>query len=201
MNYYPEYVVNAFNNALTCIYIIAALLFFMVIFLYVTAKYPEPIKALKKGIRLFLGLDKVVQTVYTDKTKNYSKTEFLPIPSKAPTNSFIFEFLGWNKFAREENGKFITEPIYLKTIKTFVVNVYDEQDNILETHEVEYGAGIKINHKKIIKESSKEFDYEFVGWDKETTAFYENSEIRPVFKAKPIKYTYKFVNNDNFTLN
>ena len=49
------------------------------------------------------------------------------------------------------------------------------------------------SHKVVKKESSKEFEYEFIGWDKETKAFFENTEIRPMFKAKPIKYNYKFV--------
>lgn len=200
MVYYPQEMINLYNNAITCIYILAGLLTFIVALAFCSSICPEPFEKLKKTIRKWLGLEKVVKTVYSDKTKNYSETEFLPKPSKAPTESFSYEFLGWNKFAKDEKGNFVTEPIFLKTAKTCIVNVYDEKDNLLETHEVQYGAGVTIRHKKIIKEASKEFEYEFIGWDKDTKAFYENTEIRPVFKANPIKYSYKFVMDDGKTV-
>ena len=200
MVYYPQSMVDTFNNAITCLYVLVGLLFIVVVLAFIGAVAPEPVQKLKRKIKLFLGLDKVVRTVYTDKSKNYSGTEFLPIPVKAPTESFSYEFLGWNKFAMDKNGKLSVQPIYLKKVKTCIINVYDENDKILETHEVEYGAGIVLRHKIIKKESSKEFDYEFIGWDKETKAFFENTEIRPMFKANPIKYNYKFVLDDGETV-
>ena len=200
MVYYPQHIIDLYNNAITCIYILAGLLTFVVFLAFCSSIYPEPMIKVAKFMRRFLGFDKVVKTVYSDKTKNYSETEFLPKPSKAPTESFSYEFLGWNKFAKCKDGKFEIEPIYLKIAKTCIVNVYDEKDNLLETHEVEYGAGVTIKHKKILKAPTKEFEYEFIGWDKDTKAFFANTEIRPIFKANPIKYTYKFVMDDEKTV-
>lgn len=199
MVYYTQQMIDAYSNALTCIYVLAGLLTLIVFLTYCSSICPEPMIKFAKWFKRFFGIEKVVKTVYSDKTKNYSGTEFLPVPVKAPSESFTYEFLGWNKFEKDKDGNFIASPIFLKKVKTCVVNVYDEKDNLLETHEVEYGAGIKITHKKVLKQPTKEFEYEFIGWDKETKAFFENTEIRPVFKAKPIKFNYKFVLDDGKT--
>ncbi len=196
MTYVPQHMIDTYNNAITCIYVVAGILLAISMITLLVTLYPETMAKFSKWLKRVFGGEKIVKTVYSDKSKNYSGTEFLPVPVKAPTDSFSYEFLGWNKFAKDEKGGFVIEPIYLKKVKTCIVNVYDEKDNILETHEVEYGAGITIAHKIIKKQPTKEFEYEFVGWDKETKAFFENSEIRPVFKAKPIKFTYKFILDD-----
>lgn len=200
MVYIPQHMIDAYANAVTAICIIAGIAILFIVLTFSFAIFPEQMKNLFKKVKVFFGADKVVKTVYSDKLKNYSQTEYLPIPVKAPTESFTYEFLGWNKFAKDKKGNFVTEPIFLKKVKTCIVNVYDEKNNLLEAHEVEYGAGITIAHKKIIKEPTKEFEYEFIGWDKETKAFFENTEIRPVFKAKPIKFNYKFILDDGKTV-
>ena len=46
-----------------------------------------------------------VKTVYSDKTLNYSGTEFLPIPTKAPTNQYVYEFMGWDKNGIDERTR------------------------------------------------------------------------------------------------
>ena len=187
MIYYPQYMIDAFNNAIICVYVLAGLLTFIVAVAFCASIYSGPTDKLFAWLKRVFGFEKIVKTVYSDKSKNYSGTEFLPVPMKAPTESFSYEFLGWNKYAKNKKGEFVVEPIYLKKVKTCVVNVYDEKDNLLETHEVQYGAGIVIEHKKIIKEPTKEFEYEFVGWDKETKAFFENTEIRPRDHAQKIR--------------
>ncbi len=200
MIYTPESVVNKVNNMIVLVYVLSAIFIFIMAVAVVALFWPEVFDRI--GIffkNLFKG-EKTVKTVYSDKSKNYSGTEFLPVPDKAPTESFEFEFLGWNKFEKDKKGNFETKPIFLKKAKICIVNVYDDKNNLLETHQVEYGAGIKIKHKLIIKEPTKEFEYQFVGWDKDTKAFFANADVHPVFKAKPIKYSYKFVLDDKETV-
>ena len=48
-----------------------------------------------------------VKTVYSDKARNYSGTEFLPIPTKAPTNQYTYEFVGWDKNGVDEKGNMV----------------------------------------------------------------------------------------------
>lgn len=196
----PEDMIELLNNSVVILCVLSFILAILIFFTFCLFFYPKLIVKFSKWVRRVFGVDKVVNTVYSDKTKNYSGTEFLPVPMKAPTDSIYYEFLGWNKYAKDKSGNFVIEPIFLKKIKKLIVNVYDEKDNLIETQEIEYGAGINLRGKVITKASTNEFEYEFVGWDKETKAFFENTEIHPVFKAKPIKYSYKFVMDDGKTI-
>lgn len=196
MVYVPQHMIDTYNCLIVCVYVLLGLLLCIALFTIFATLCPDKVNKMNKWLKKFFGIDKVVSTVYLDKSKNYSGTEFLPIPVKAPTKSFSYEFLGWNKFAKNNKGEFVVEPIFLKKIRTCVVKVFDDRNNEIESYEVEYGAGVQIEHKFLKKEPLNEFEYEFVGWDKDTKAIYQNTEIRPVFKAKPIKYNYKFVLED-----
>lgn len=142
-----------------------------------------------------------VETVYTDKTKNYSGTEFLPVPSKAPNKQYTYEFVGWDKNGVDSKGNTVVRAIYLQRVKTVLVNFYDEdKETILRTYNVEVGAGAMPDDLKPTKKETREFSYEFVGWDKDTMSFYENTNVYAVFKAIPKKYSYKFLDDDGKTV-
>ena len=55
------------------------------------------------------------------------------------------------------------------------------------------------NKERILNEEEPK-NYEFVGYDKDTSAFFENTDIRTIFNAKTIKYNYKFVLDDGKTI-
>ena len=90
MVYYPQEMVNSFNTAIVWLYVLAGALVFVVLFGYFVAVHPQPMIKFAMWIKRSLGLKKVVKTVYSDKTQNYSGTEFLPIPTKAPTNQYSY---------------------------------------------------------------------------------------------------------------
>ena len=84
-----------------------------------------------------------VKTVYSDKTLNYSGTEFLPIPTKAPTNQYSYEFVGWDKNGVDENGNIVVSAIYLQKVAVCKVTVFDaDKSTLLGTYDVEYGSGL-----------------------------------------------------------
>lgn len=142
-----------------------------------------------------------VETVYTDKSRNYSGTEFLPVPSKAPNKQFTYEFVGWDKNCVDSRGNTIVRAIYLQRVKTVTVNFYNEdRDTLLRTYNVEVGAGAVPDDLEPTKKETKEFAYEFVGWDKDTMSFYEDTNVYAVFKAVPKKYSYKFLDDDGKTI-
>lgn len=138
-----------------------------------------------------------VQTVYSDKTKNYSGTEFLPVPSKAPTKQYTYTFLGWNKNGVDKNGNMVVKAIYLQKVRKVAVNFYDyDRNTILKSYDVDYGAGVDVSKLAMKRPETNEFSYEFVGWDKDTLSFYENTNVYPIFKALPKKYNYTFYGAD-----
>ena len=142
-----------------------------------------------------------VKTVYSDKTLNYSGTEFLPIPTKAPTNQYTYEFIGWDKNGIDENGNIVVRAIYLQKVTVCNISVFDsDKTTLLGTYNVEYGSGINLSELKPHKNETKEFVYEFVGWDKDTDAFYADEKLYAVYNAIPKKYTYTFYEEDGKTV-
>ena len=142
-----------------------------------------------------------VKTVYSDKTLNYSGTEFLPIPTKAPTNQYSYEFIGWDKNGVDENGNIVVRAIYLQKVSVCKVAVFDaDKSTLLGTYDVEYGSGLNLSDLKPHKNETKEFTYEFVGWDKDIDAFYKDEKIYAVYNAVPKKFNYKFIEDDGETV-
>lgn len=149
----------------------------------------------------FFSANSTVKTVYSDKSLNFSGTEFLPIPTKAPTNQYTYEFVGWDKNGVDEKGNIVIRAIYLQKVIKCHVNVFDDDKQTLFRSEVvEYGAGINLSDLKPKKPETKEFSYEFVGWDKDTTAFYGNENVYAVYNAIPKKYVYTFFEEDGETI-
>lgn len=142
-----------------------------------------------------------VKTVYSDKTLNYSGTEFLPIPTKAPTNQYTYEFVGWDKNGIDENGNIVVRAIYLQKVTVCRISVFDsDKATLLASYNIEYGSGLNLSDLKPHKNDTKEFTYEFVGWDKKLDAFYNDEKIYAVYNAIPKKYTYRFLEEDGKTV-
>lgn len=190
---------------IVCMTILAVLLFVVaVVVLWWTELRQKSFKDLGKSILSGLkrigekiSPNKPVKTVYSDKSRNYSGTEFLPVPAKAPTKEYSYEFVGWDKNYVDENGNTVAKPIYIQKVNTCRINVYDDDEvTLLKTDVVEYGASLDLSNLKPTKPATKEFVYEFVGWDKETSAFYKNENVYAVYKAIPKKFTYTFYDSD-----
>lgn len=149
----------------------------------------------------FFHTNTTVKTVYSDKSMNYSGTEFLPIPTKAPTNQYTYEFVGWDKNGVDDKGNMVVRAIYLQKVTKCYINVFDDDKiTLLHSAVVEYGAGVNLSDLHPTKPDSKEFSYQFIGWDKDTNAFYKNENVYAVYNAIPKKYTYKFVQEDGETI-
>ena len=153
------------------------------------------------AIHDFFTANSSVKTVYSDKSLNYSGTEFLPVPTKAPTDKYTYEFVGWDKNGVDANGNTVVRAIYLQKVTRCYINVFDDdKQTLLHSAEVEYGAGVNLDGIKPKKQETKEFSYEFIGWDKDISAFYKHENIYAVYKAIPKKYTYTFLGEDEETV-
>lgn len=165
-------------------------------------------KAIADGFMSFFGkihdfftANTAVKTVYSDKSLNYSGTEFLPVPTKAPTDKYTYEFVGWDKNGVDSNGNTVVRAIYLQKVTRCCINVFDDdKQTLIKSAEVEYGAGINLDDVKLSKPDTKEFSYEFIGWDKDIDAFYKHENVYAVYKAIPKKYTYTFLDEDEKTV-
>lgn len=199
----------ASTTFIVCITVVVALIFIaVVLMLWWTEIKQRKLKdfgrAVSRRFKNFFGKfspNKPVKTVYSDKSRNYSGTEFLPIPAKAPTKEFTYEFIGWDKNYIDENGNVVARPIYIQKVNTLRVNVYDDDEvTLLKSVIVEYGAGVDLSDIKPTKPETKEFIYEFACWDKDIKAFYTNENVYAVYKAIPKKFTYTFFDSDGKTI-
>ncbi len=153
------------------------------------------------AIHDFFTANGSVKTVYSDKSLNYSGTEFLPVPTKAPTDKYTYEFVGWDKNGVDANGNTVVRAIYLQRVIRCYINVFDDdRQTLLHSAEVEYGSGVNLDDIKPTKHETREFSYEFIGWDKDTSVFYKNENVCAVYKAIPKKYTYTFLAEDEHTI-
>lgn len=164
--------------------------------------------SIKRGFMNFFGrihdfftMNSAVKTVYSDKSLNYSGTEFLPIPTKAPTDKYTYEFVGWDKNGVDANGNTVVRAIYLQKVTRCCINVFDDdKQTLFKSVEVEYGAGVNLDDIHPTKQETREFSYEFMGWDKNIDAFYHHENVYAVYKAIPKKYTYTFFDEDEKTV-
>ena len=197
-----KFLAGSLLGVATIVCLVVLLLFAFVVLAFAIVQKLRKNKSSNIGfIENLLSNDKAVKTVYSYKDLNYSGTENLEIPEKPETKEFTYEFVGWDKLSVDKNGKCKAKPIYIKHIKKFFINVYNEdREELLKTAEVEYGAGIDLSDVKVEKPETKEFVYEFAGWDKNTNAFYKNENVYAVFNAIPKKYTYKFLGKDGKTI-
>lgn len=190
-------IVTIFTGAVVLMFVA-----FLIVFLVLDYKNTK-ISEIKK--RLYNSVEKrekyEVTTVYSDKSKNYSGTEILPIPSKEPTEEYNFEFLGWDKNYFNESGDTVAKPVYLKRLNKFIVNFYlDDKTTLLKSIEVEYGKSADASDLLPKKNETDEFAFEFDGWSKDISKITQNESVYVVFKATPKKCTYKFVDSDGSVL-
>ena len=209
MNIYSLLNAKASTVFAICLSCVVALIFvFAVIMLWWTEIRKKTFKDFGRSIGRFfksvgdkLSPNKPVKTVYTDKSRNYSGTEFLPVPAKAPTKEYTYEFVGWDKNYTNANGNTVAKPIYIQKVNTVRVNIYDDDcETLLKSAVIEYGAGVDVTDLHPTKPESKEFTYDFVGWDKDTKNFYKNENVYAVYKAHPKMFTYTFYNDDGRTI-
>lgn len=87
-----------------------------------------------------------------------------------------YDFIKWDKDIKYLSENTIITAIY--EIKTYNVNFYDENDNLLETLVVEYNSGVSFNHLFNVE------GYSFIGWDKDLSHITSDLDVKPLFGKK-----------------
>ena len=119
-------------------------------------------------------------------------------PTKERTQEFTYKFAGWKKEVEGNLIKYIAT--YESTRNKYTVKFLDDTSKVLYQEEVEYGKVPEYKGEKPTKEETKQYKYEFAGWDKEVVAVKEDVEYRAQFTEIIRKYTIKFVNHDGTIL-
>ena len=119
-------------------------------------------------------------------------------PTKDRTQEFTYKFSEWKKEVDGNLIKYIAS--YESTKNKYSVKFLDENSNVLYQEDVEYGKLPEYKGPIPIKEETKQFKYEFTGWDKDFVEVKEDAEYIAQFSEITRKYTIKFVNHDGTLL-
>ena len=139
-------------------------------------------------------------TVLSEGTGKKGSTIVAPAnPTKASTDEFSYEFIGWDKEVGklESDITFIAQ--YKEVKRKYTVKFLNHDESVLKEESVEYGS-LPTAPATPTKADTDEFSYEFVGWDKEVVAVTGDVTYTAKFEQTKRKYTYKFVNFDGSVL-
>ena len=139
-------------------------------------------------------------TVLSEGTGKKGSTIVAPAnPTKASTDEFSYEFIGWDKEVGklESDITFIAQ--YKEVKRKYTVKFSNHDESVLKEESVEYGS-LPTAPATPTKADTDEFSYEFVGWDKEVVVVTGDVTYTAKFEQTKRKYTYKFVNFDGSVL-
>ena len=139
-------------------------------------------------------------TVLSEGTGKKGSTIVAPTnPTKASTDEFSYEFIGWDKEVGklESDITFIAQ--YKEVKRKYTVKFLNYDESVLKEESVEYGL-LPTAPATPTKADTDEFSYEFVGWDKEVVAVTGDVVYTAQYREVKRQYTYKFVNFDGKVL-
>lgn len=124
-----------------------------------------------------------------------SEIEYPKNPRKETSEGVEYTFKGWDNDATIITKDEIFNAVFESNKLKYLCIFYDGNDNILKQESLEYGD--KINYpENVTKNSSQQYSYEFIGWDKSDEFITDNIVISPIFKEVLNKYTYKFLDDN-----
>ena len=138
--------------------------------------------------------------VYNEQEVEYGKSAVAPTnPTKPATKQYTYEFTGWDQDFSNITDNLTVNATYRENARTYKVTfmndgvVYNEQ-------EVEYGKSA-VAPTNPTKPATKQYTYEFTGWDKDFSNITDDLTVNAKFKQTTNKYTVTFVTNLGTTIN
>ena len=125
--------------------------------------------------------------VLKEETLEYGSTISYPAdPKKESTKEYTYTFTGWDKDVTVLTEDITFTATYSKTKNQYTYKFVNSDGTVLKEETVDYGT-MPVAPNDPVKETTDEFEYKFVGWDKKLskviddvvyTAVYEEIEIK-----------------------
>ena len=112
-------------------------------------------------------------------------------PVRESTAQYNYEFGGWNKSLENITADTTVTAKYTPTLRSYTVQFVSD-GNVISTQTVNYGDAA-FEPETPIKESTAQYTYTFIGWDKGFDTITGDTVINAVFGKNLIYYTVKFV--------
>ena len=139
-----------------------------------------------------------VKTVTADYGTIIEAPETAPV--KPGNKQYSYKFIGWENFEDKMmlTGDIEFAPEYSSVINRYKIVFKNADGSVFYEAEKEYGSVITAPSGEPSKESTKQYDFVFTGWEdfSEGAALRGNVEYAPIFTEKLRTYTYTFKNAD-----
>ena len=139
-----------------------------------------------------------VKTVTADYGTTIEAPEVAPV--KPGNKQYSYKFIGWENFEEKMKltGDIEFAPEYSSVINRYKIVFKNADGSVFYESEKEYGSVITAPESEPSKESTKQYDFVFAGWEdfSEGAALRGNVEYSPIFTEKLRTYTYTFKNAD-----
>lgn len=149
---------------------------------------------------------KVDDTVlYTELVEYDDYPKYTSKPTKDSTNSTNYEFTYWQvngvnvssieNYQVREDTTFVAA--FAQTKRTYKVTFLNDNGTIIEEKSYEYNSLVK-EPTNVTKESSVQYNYKFIGWDKKVaTTVTSNAIYTARFSSEVRQYSIKFIDGNN----
>ncbi|MBR3237524.1 MAG: InlB B-repeat-containing protein, partial [Oscillospiraceae bacterium] len=121
-------------------------------------------------------------------------------PTKAPTESKVFTFAGWNPMIERVTGNAVYTATYTSTAREYTIKFVNDDGTVLQTEKVAYGDMPTYKGDEPTKAPDKTKVYDFAGWTPEIEKVTGDAIYTATYTSKTRLYTIKFVNDDGSVL-
>lgn len=113
-------------------------------------------------------------------------------PTRESTAQYDYEFIGWSpELAKVESDASYTAT-YSETLRKYTVSFYDWDGSLLQESEVEYGKVPEYTGSAPVRESTAQYDFEFIGWNPEIAKVNADASYTATYTENVRKYTILF---------
>lgn len=138
--------------------------------------------------------------VYNEQEVEYGKSAIAPTnPTKPATKQYTYEFTGWDQDFSNITDDLTVNATYSEKTRTYKVT-FMNGNAIHNEQEVKYGESA-VTPLEPSKLATKQYTYEFAGWDKDYSNITEDLTVNAKFNQTTNKYTVTFVTNLGTTIN
>ena len=130
-------------------------------------------------------------------------------PTKAADDQYTYTFAGWtdgtNTYGLNDelpavSGDVSYWAVFESTVNKYTVKFVDEDGNVLQSSDVDYGTKPVYSGKTPTKAATAQYTYTFKGWDKEIASVTGEATYTATYSNTLNKYAVKFVNEDGTVL-
>lgn len=126
-------------------------------------------------------------SVISSETYEYGATiEYPEDPTKDATKEYTYTFSGWDNDATTVTKNLTIKATYSKVKNQYTYKFVNFDGSLLKEEKVDYGT-MPVAPDDPTKEATSEFEYEFIGWDKQISKVVDDVVYTAVFEEKEIK--------------